>query len=70
MVFVGQSELINANQDGFVTVFEGPKSARMGGVEIAATALANLLEGRDARAGRAAGLTLAWTLGFGAMVRA
>ncbi len=67
VVFVGQSELINANQDGFVTVFEGPKSARMGGVEIAATALANQLEGRVLEP---AGLplTLAWLTGFGGLV--
>jgi adenylate cyclase len=67
VVFVGQSELINANQDGFVTVFEGPKSARMGGVEIAATALANQLEGRVLEP---AGLplTLVWITGFGGLV--
>ncbi len=67
VVFVGQSEPINANQDGFVTVFEGPRSARMGGVEIAATALANLLEGRMLQPA-GPGLRLAWTLGFGALV--
>ena len=67
VVFVGQSELINANQDGFPTVFEGPKSARMGGVEIAATALANLLDGRLLEPA-GLGLTLAWVGGFGVIV--
>ncbi len=67
VVFVGQSELINANQDGFITVFEGPKSTRMGGVEIAATALANQLEGRTLEpAGRP--LALIWITGFGVLV--
>jgi adenylate cyclase len=67
VVFVGQSELINANQDGFATVFEGPKSARMGGVEIAATALANLLDGRLLKPADL-GVTLIWIGGFGVLV--
>jgi adenylate cyclase len=67
VVFVGQSELINANQDGFTTVFEGPKNARMGGVEIAATALANLLDGRLLEPA-GLGLGLAWIGGFGVIV--
>ncbi len=67
VVFVGQSELINANQDGFAAVFEGPKQARISGVEIAATALANLLEGR-ALEPAGPGLTLVWIGGFGVIV--
>ena len=67
VVFVGQSELINANQDGFVTVFQGPKNARMGGVEIAATALADLLDGRLLEPA-GLGLTLAWIGGFGVII--
>jgi adenylate cyclase len=67
VVFVGQSEPINANQDGFATVFEGPRSARMGGVEIAATALANLLEGRTLEPA-GPGVRLLWMLGFGGLV--
>ncbi len=67
VVLVGQSELINANQDGFVTVFEGPQSARMGGVEIAATALANLLDGRLLEPA-ALPLTAIWIMGFGLLV--
>jgi adenylate cyclase len=66
-VFVGQSELINASDDGFITVFAGPKGARISGVEIAATALANLL---DDRVLQPAGLvaTLLWVGGFGLIV--
>ena len=67
VVFVGQSELINANQDGFITVFQGPKNARMGGVEIAATALADLLDGRLLEPA-GLGLTLAWIGGFGVVI--
>jgi adenylate cyclase len=67
VVFVGESEPINANQDGFATVFEGPKSARTGGVEIAATALANQLEGRVLEPAGPA-LVLAWLFGFGLAV--
>jgi adenylate cyclase len=66
-VFVGRSELINLSEDGFATVFSGLKGARISGVEIAATALANLLEGRLLEpAGLAA--TLGWLLGFGLAV--
>jgi adenylate cyclase len=66
-VFVGQSELINASDDGFITVFAGPKGARISGVEIAATALANLL---DDRLLQPAGLvpTLLWVGAFGLIV--
>jgi adenylate cyclase len=67
VVFIGQSELINPNTDGFATVFEAPQSARTGGVEIAATAFANQLEGRVLEP---AGLplTLVWLFGFGGLV--
>ena len=67
VVFVGQSELINASEDGFATVFPGPKGARISGVEIAATAFANLLEGRLLEPAGLA-LTLVWIGGFGLVV--
>jgi adenylate cyclase len=67
VVFVGQSELINASDDGFITVFTGPKGARISGVEIAATALANFLD--DSLLQPAGlGLTLAWVGGFGLII--
>jgi adenylate cyclase len=44
-VFVGVSELLRPEQkDGFYTVFSEPDANEMSGVEIAATAFANLLE--------------------------
>jgi adenylate cyclase len=44
-VFVGVSELLRPEQkDGFYTVFAEPDANEMSGVEIAATAFANLLE--------------------------
>jgi adenylate cyclase len=46
VVFVGQSELINDFRDGFTTVFSKPDGVDLSGVEIAATAFANLLDGR------------------------
>jgi adenylate cyclase len=46
VVFVGQSELMNLHDDGFVTAFTRPDGIDLSGVEIAATAFANLLEGR------------------------
>jgi adenylate cyclase len=67
VVFVGQSELINASADGFITVFTGPKGARISGVEIAATAFANLLDDRLLRPA-GLGLTLLWIGGFGLVV--
>jgi adenylate cyclase len=67
VVFVGQSELINASDDGFITVFTGPKGARISGVEIAATAFANLLEDRLLQPA-GLGLTLLWIGGFGLVV--
>jgi adenylate cyclase len=46
VVFVGQSELMNLHDDGFVTAFSRPDGVDLSGVEIAATAFANLLNGR------------------------
>lgn len=48
-VFIGQSEVINLHDDGFVTVFSRADGVDLSGVEIAATAFANLLEGRTVR---------------------
>jgi adenylate cyclase len=45
VVFVGQSELMNLHDDGFVTAFSRADGVDLSGVEIAATALANLLDG-------------------------
>jgi adenylate cyclase len=46
VVFVGLSDLNNAHEDDFPTVFSRPNGVELAGVEIAATALANLLEDR------------------------
>lgn len=47
-VFVGFSEQLQPEQkDGFYTVFSQPDGVDLSGVEIAATAFANLLEGRS-----------------------
>jgi adenylate cyclase len=46
VVFVGLSDLNNAHEDNFPTVFSRPNGVELAGVEIAATALANILEGR------------------------
>ena len=46
-VFIGLSELFRPEQkDGFNTVFSGPSGIDISGVEIAATAFANILENR------------------------
>src|SRR5690606_19227173 len=45
VVFVGQSELMNLHDDGFVTAFSREDGVDLSGVEIAATAFANLLNG-------------------------
>ncbi len=45
-VFVGQSELFEPHNDAFITVYSRDDGVKIGGVEIAATALANLLDGR------------------------
>jgi adenylate cyclase len=67
VAFVGRSELLNDSEDGFTTVFPGPKGARISGVEIAATAFANLLDGRLLQPAGGA-LTLVWLGGFGLAV--
>jgi adenylate cyclase len=46
VVLVGQSDLLNLHDDGFVTAFSRADGVDLSGVEIAATALANLLDGR------------------------
>lgn len=46
VVFVGQSELFEPHNDAFITVFSQPNGVQVSGVEIAATAVANLLDGR------------------------
>nr|MBS0019543.1 adenylate/guanylate cyclase domain-containing protein [Gammaproteobacteria bacterium] len=47
VVFVGFAEQLQAEQrDGFYTVFSRPDGVDLSGVEIAATAFANILEGR------------------------
>lgn len=45
VVFVGQSELYEPHNDAFITVFSRPNGVQVSGVEIAATAFANLLHG-------------------------
>ena len=46
VVFVGLSDLNNPHEDDFPTVFSRPDGVEIAGVEIAATAFANLLDGR------------------------
>jgi adenylate cyclase len=46
VVFVGRSELVSHLGDDFSTVFSKPDGVDLSGVEIAATAFANLLDGR------------------------
>ena len=65
-VFVGQSELISHLGDDFATVFSRPDGVDLSGVEIAATAFANLLDGRTLEpAGFGAKLALLGAFGFG-----
>lgn len=72
-VFVGLSESIRPNQkDGFYTVFSEPSGADLSGVEIAATAFANLLEALPVRPLELPwhlGTLLAWGLAVGAVCR-
>jgi adenylate cyclase len=49
VVFVGLSDLNNPHEDDFPTVFSRPNGVELAGVEIAASALANLLEDRVLR---------------------
>jgi adenylate cyclase len=67
-VFVGQSELISHLGDDFATVFSRPDGVDLSGVEIAATAFANLLDGRavkPASVGSRLALVAAFGLGVG-----
>jgi adenylate cyclase len=64
VVFVGQSELMNLHDDGFVTAFTRADGIDLSGVEIAATAFANLLDGSLLEPSRP-GLTLALLVAFG-----
>jgi adenylate cyclase len=49
-VFIGLSELFRPEQkDGFNTVYSGPSGVDISGVEIAATAFANILENRPVK---------------------
>jgi adenylate cyclase len=68
-VFIGQSELMNLHDDGFVTAFSRADGIDLSGVEIAATAFANLLDGSLLEPAEPA-LTLALLLAFGVAVGA
>lgn len=73
-VFVGFSERSQPEQkDGFYTVFSEPTTGLdVSGVEIGATAFANLLEGRTMDhlpLGQWAALLVVWGLGIGALCR-
>jgi adenylate cyclase len=63
-VFIGQSELMNLHDDGFVTAFSRADGIDLSGVEIAATAFANLVDGSLLEPAGPA-LTLALLLAFG-----
>ena len=70
MVFVGLSEAGQPGKklDGFLTVWSGRSAERTSGVEIAATAFANLLEGRPLAPLNAipqAGLVFGWGMMLG-----
>ncbi len=65
VVFVGQSELTNRSDDGFTTVFSQEDGVDLSGVEIAATAFANLLDGQAVeRAGIGSGVALLTAFGL------
>jgi adenylate cyclase len=72
-VFVGLSQSLRPGQtDGFHTVYSQPTGADLSGVEIAATAFANLLEGRPVEplaAGWHVAVLLLWGLGAGLLCR-
>ena len=68
-VFIGLSELFRPEQkDGFYTVFSGTNGVDLSGVEIAATAFANILEDRPVRpltlSGKV-GVLFVWGLAIG-----
>jgi adenylate cyclase len=69
IVFVGQSDLLNLHGDGFVTVFSRDDGVDVSGVEIAATAVANLLDGRLIEPA-GPGLTYALLVAFGLAIGA
>ena len=68
-VFIGLSAHTGVEQrDGVHTVFSEPNGLDLSGVEVAATAFANLLEGRAVRpisAGAQLALAIGWGLGLG-----
>jgi adenylate cyclase len=64
VVFIGQSDLLNPHNDGFITAFSRTDGVDLSGVEIAATALANLLDGRLIEPA-GLGLSLALLAAFG-----
>lgn len=72
-VFVGSSEIARIEQkDGFYTVFSQPDGLDLSGVEIAATAFANLLEGlpvRPVSAYQYFAVVLLWGLAVGTVCR-
>jgi adenylate cyclase len=69
-VFVGMSESVRTEQkDGFHTVFSGEGGLELSGVEIAATAFANLVEAAPVRPPRAAAHA-AMVLGSGVLLGA
>jgi adenylate cyclase len=68
-VFIGLSELFRPEQkDGFYTVFSGKNGVDLSGVEIAATAFANIVEDRPVRPlalGSQIGVLFVWGLAMG-----
>jgi adenylate cyclase len=71
-VFIGLSERLQPEQkDSYYTVFSREDGVDINGVEIAATAFANLLENRTVRwpYGAALGFVLAWGLAVGMIAR-
>ena len=64
VVFIGQSELINLHDDGFATAYSRADGIDLSGVEIAATAFANLLD-RRLLAPFGPGLSVALLIAFG-----
>jgi adenylate cyclase len=70
-VFVGASEILNLNEDGFPTVFSRADGVDVAGVEIGATAFANLLDDRllqPATPWQALALVIAFGLGLGLLL--
>ena len=67
VVFIGLSDLNNPHEDDFPTVFSRPDGVEIAGVEIAATAFANLLDDRLVQR-VAPGTELAWLALFGCAI--